>query len=73
MGAYYLLCCRKSALEQALSEKQDFLSLLADCLAWLNKAEKHLKNQKPLGGEARVVANQLRVHQVSHMYCIKGC
>ena len=56
---------RKAALEQALSEKQDFLSRLADVLAWLNQAEKHLAGQKPLGSDYYVVHSQYQAHQVS--------
>ena len=55
---------RKEALEQALTEKQGFLSHLADCLAWLNQAEKHLKTQKPLGSDLTAVTKQQEIHQV---------
>ena len=56
---------RKTALEQALSEKQDFLSRLADTLAWLNQAEKHLAGQKPLGTDYYTVHSQYQAQQVS--------
>lgn len=47
-----------------MSEKQDFLSQLADSLAWLNQAEKHLRRQKPLGCDFSAVTAQHDIHQV---------
>lgn len=61
----FLSLSRKSALEGALSEKQDFLSHLADCLTWLGQAEKHLRVQKPLGSDLAAVTVQYDTHQVS--------
>ena len=51
-------------MEQALSEKQDLLSRFANCLSWLNQAEKHLASQKPLGSDYYSVHAQYTVHQV---------
>ena len=62
-----LLPHRKTALEQALSEKQDFLSRLADVLAWLNQAEKHLAAQKPLGTDYYTVHTQYQAQQVGYI------
>ncbi len=64
---YFYYLARKSDLENSLSEKQDFLSLLADSLAWLNQAEKHLKKQKSLGNDLAIVKKQHGTHQVSNM------
>ena len=55
---------RKSALEQALTEKQDLLARMADCLAWLNQAERHLANQRPLGTDYHRIHEQYEVQQV---------
>ena len=51
-------------MEQALSEKQDFLSRVANCLSWLNQAEKHLASQKPLRSDYYSVHAQHTAHQV---------
>ncbi len=52
---------RRTDLENALTEKQDFVSHLADALAWLTQAEKHLSSQKPLGTDFDAVHAQYQV------------
>ena len=69
MSVLGLSLCRKSALEQGLTEKQDILSRLADCLAWLNQAELHLGSQKPLGSDYYTVHEQYEAQQVSDCTC----
>ncbi len=64
----YCYCYRKSALESALSEKQDFILHLADCLAWLGQAEKHLRSQKPLGNDLGAISTQHDTHQVNTVH-----
>ena len=56
---------RKSALEKSLTERQEFLARLANCLVWLEQAEDHLTNQKPLGAEYDTVHKQYQAQQAS--------
>ena len=56
---------RRSALEESLTDKQQLLTRMADCLSWLQQAEKHLASQKPLGGDYYQIHDQYLAHQVT--------
>ena len=56
---------RHLALEESLTDKQQLLTRMADCLSWLQQAEQHLANQKPLGGDYYQIHDQYLAHKVT--------
>ena len=59
---------RHAALEESLTDKQQLLTRMADCLSWLQQAEKHMARQKPLGEDYYQIHTQFITHQVSGVY-----
>ncbi|CAI8007197.1 Dystrophin, partial [Geodia barretti] len=54
---------RHAALEESLTDKQQLLTRMADCLSWLQQAEKHMARQKPLGEDYYQIHTQFIAHQ----------
>ena len=55
---------RHSALEESLTDKQQLLTRMADCLSWLQQAEQHMASQRPLGGDYYQVHDQYLAQKV---------
>lgn len=69
----YSFALRLSALEKGLLEKQDLLSRMAKCLAWLSQAERHLTTQRPLGTDCYRVTEQYEAQKVCICVCVCAC